>query len=130
MILNVEPGGWGADTARPARPSTAPSDGRMTATPPRRLPRAFAAACWSPRWIVVCSERPALRGSLTMVRWPNFSDRLRGAPLAGAQAGEPQRRGPGDPAVAVLVVRVEDQRALQRPEVVGRHLHRDAHGTL
>src|ERR1700749_4826088 len=76
MILNVEPGGCGADTARPASPSTAPSLGRITATPPSRLPSAFAAARWSPGWIVVWTERPAWRGSLTIVRWPKRSARL------------------------------------------------------
>ena len=38
MILNVDPGGWGAETARPARASTEPSRGRTTATPPSLPP--------------------------------------------------------------------------------------------
>ena len=38
MILNVDPGGWGAETARPASASTEPSRGRTTATPPSLPP--------------------------------------------------------------------------------------------
>src|SRR4051794_41906937 len=45
MILNVEPGGCGPDTARPDSARTEPSRGRRTATPPRRLP----SACWAAR---------------------------------------------------------------------------------
>ena len=58
MILNVEPGGWGADTASPASASTAPSRGRMTATPPSLPPSASCAARMSPGRSVVRTERP------------------------------------------------------------------------
>ena len=34
MILNVEPGGWGADWAIPASASTSPLSGRTAAIPP------------------------------------------------------------------------------------------------
>ena len=36
MILNVEPGGWGAENATPESPSTSPVAGRSTAMPPKR----------------------------------------------------------------------------------------------
>ena len=35
-ILNVEPGGWGAEKAMPESPSTSPVAGRSTAIPPKR----------------------------------------------------------------------------------------------
>ena len=43
-----EPGGWGAETARPASASTAPSRGRITAIPPRSSPSAFCDAALQP----------------------------------------------------------------------------------
>ena len=49
MILNVEPGGWGAETARPASARTAPSRGRITATPPILSPSAAVRRAHEPR---------------------------------------------------------------------------------
>lgn len=79
MILKVDPGGWGADTARPASARTAPSRGRITAAPPIRAPS--AAAVWAMRCglIVVVSERPAAPGVRAITREPN-DRRLAGRP--------------------------------------------------
>jgi hypothetical protein len=79
MILNVEPGGCGADTARPASASTAPSRGRTTATPPSFEPSAAAAARCRPGRIVVCSVRPRTAFVLATTRLPN-SRRIAGCP--------------------------------------------------
>ena len=57
-IVNTEPGGCGAETARPASAPTAPSRGRMTATPPSRSPRAAVAARVRLGSIVVRTGRP------------------------------------------------------------------------
>ena len=73
MILKLDPGGCGADTASPASATTAPSRGRITATPPSCWPRAAAACTISPGLIVVVSERPSTAGMLAMTRVPNSS---------------------------------------------------------
>src|SRR3954470_3474347 len=62
MILNVLPGGCGAETARPASASTEPSRGRITATPPTLPPSADCAVFCSPSRIVVCTDFAPIRG--------------------------------------------------------------------
>ena len=73
MILNVEPGGWGPETASPARPSTSPVRGWTMATPPSRSPSADAAAACRPSRIVVRTLRPRTTFVLRMTRLPNRS---------------------------------------------------------
>ena len=73
MILNVEPGGCGADTARPASASTEPSRGRTTATPPSLPPSAAAAARCSPGRMVAWTERPRRRLTVATTRSPKRS---------------------------------------------------------
>ena len=51
--LEHGPGGCGAEYAMPASASTSPSDGRITATPPKRPASAATAA----RWIVGVDRR-------------------------------------------------------------------------
>ena len=48
MILKSEPGGWGAETARPASASTEPSLGLITAMPPSLPPSALCALLLQP----------------------------------------------------------------------------------
>ena len=76
MILNVEPGGWGAETARPLSASTAPSRGRTTAIPPSLSPSAATAARWSPGRIVERTERPRRALVAAMRREPKRSSAL------------------------------------------------------
>ena len=79
MILNVDPGGWGAETASPASAVTAPSRGRITATPPTLPPSAAAAARDSAGSIVVRTGRPFLARVRATTRSPN-SNRADGWP--------------------------------------------------
>ncbi len=92
MILNEEPGGWGAETARPASASTAPSLGRITATPPSSPPSASFA-----RLLQAEPDRRRDRASAAA-----------GDALDHAVA-EPQR-GAGAPAEALVVDALEPGR--------------------
>ena len=87
MILNVEPGGWGARVARCRRaPSTSPLRGRTTAMPPKRPASASTAA----RWIVGVDRRAHVRaGAAACVAREHARA---GAQLAAGRAGEPARR--------------------------------------
>ena len=80
MILKLEPGGWGAETARPASASTEPSLGLITAIPPRRSPRAFCAVRCRPRRMVVVIERPRRPSTRAITRSPKRSVELRAPP--------------------------------------------------
>jgi hypothetical protein len=73
MILNVDPGGWGADTASPARRLDRAVPWRITATSPSCWPSAAAACPISPGLIVVGSERPRTKGACAITRVPNSS---------------------------------------------------------
>ena len=73
IILKVEPGGWGAETASPARASTSPVRGRMTATPPSCPPSAAVAARWTLGRMVVRTLWPRRTGTRAMMRSPKRS---------------------------------------------------------
>ena len=76
MILKLEPGGCGAETASPASASTEPSLGLITAIPPIRSPSAFCALRCRPRRIVVLIERPRLAFTRAITRSPKRSVEL------------------------------------------------------
>ena len=80
MILKLEPGGWGAETARPASASTEPSLGLITAIPPSWSPSASCAVRVRPRRIVVWIERPLRPATFAIVRSPKRSEELRRPP--------------------------------------------------
>ena len=80
MILKLEPGGCGAETARPASASTEPSDGLMTAIPPSRSPSAFCAVRCRPSRMVVVIERPRRPSTFAITRSPKRSVELRAPP--------------------------------------------------
>ena len=61
MILKVEPGGWGAEKAIPARASTSPFLGSSAAMPPKRPARPTTAASWM-RVSMVVRTGAAARG--------------------------------------------------------------------
>jgi hypothetical protein len=81
MILNTEPGGWGADTARPAVASSAPSRGRTTAMPPSRSPSAAFAARESRTSMVVRTGRARIARVRATTRSPKNS-RAAGWPVS------------------------------------------------
>ena len=60
MILNVEPGGWGAEKATPARARTSPLRGSRAAMPPSRPASASTADSCSRLSIVAFTRRTAL----------------------------------------------------------------------
>ena len=98
MILNVEPGGWGAENAMPESPSTSPVAGRSTAMPPKRPASASTAARWMSGSIAVRTSTPSLRL------------RARHHAPAGAQDAA---RAAGQPRVELALEPVEpDRRAL------------------
>ncbi len=70
MILNVDPGGCGPETARPASARTDPSRGRRSATPPSRLPSACWAARCRPGLIVAWTACPRRTLTRRIRRWP------------------------------------------------------------
>ena len=80
MILNEEPGGWGAETAMPASASTEPSLGLITAMPPSLSPSALCAVSCRPSRIVVWIERPLRPATRATTRSPKRSDELRRPP--------------------------------------------------
>ena len=61
-ILNVEPGGWGAENAIPASARTSPLRGSSAAIPPRRPASAVTAAFWMRLSIVVRTGGPRAAG--------------------------------------------------------------------
>ncbi len=69
-ILNVEPGGWGAEEAIPASASTSPVRGRTTAIPPKRPASASTAAFWTFTSIVVCTVLPRCGKLVASTRRP------------------------------------------------------------
>ena len=73
MILKVEPGGWGPETASPDSARMSPFCGRTTATPPSRPPSALAAAACTDGTIVERSECPLRTGTLRTTRCPKRS---------------------------------------------------------
>ena len=103
MILNVEPGGCGAENAIPDSPSTSPVEGRSTAMPPKRPASASTAARWMSGSIADFTSTPsrALARATTRVparRMPpglpaRRSSNSRSSPLrpTGAPSGTPRR---------------------------------------
>ena len=61
------------ETASPARASTSPLRGRITATPPTRPPSAAVAADCSDGRIVVFTDRPGTSATFAITRLPNRS---------------------------------------------------------
>ena len=95
MILNVEPGGWGAEEAMPASASTSPVLGRRTATPPKRPASASTAARWTSGSIVVRTALPRC-GSTGPARARRRAARRRG----GRPAASNSRSSPVSPTSA------------------------------
>ena len=96
MILNVEPGGWGAETARPESASTEPSRGRTTAIPPSLSPSA--------------ADRRALQPGPDRRAHRAPAARLRGGDAARAEAQLRAR-----PAREAVVVGAPRARSRDRP---------------
>ena len=67
-ILKVEPGGWGAEKAWPARARTSPLRASRTAMPPERPPSAETAADWRRGSIVVFTGAPGFGGDWARTR--------------------------------------------------------------
>ena len=102
MILNTDPGGWGADCAMPTSASTSPVRGRTTAIPPKRPASASTAAFWIFGSIVVRTALAALGGNAGELA---AAGEQRPARRAGEQhvefalePGQPHRRSGRDPA--------------------------------
>ena len=92
-ILKVEPGGWGAEKAWPARARTSPLRASSTATPPERPASAETAASCSSGSIVVFTGAPG-RG----LAWASTRTEV---PVSSTASSEP----PGLPARRVLKAR-------------------------
>ena len=103
MILNVEPGGWGAEKATPESPSTSPVVGFSTAMPPKRPASASTAARWMSGSIAARTSAPAFGSVRATTRAParrmppgvpdSRSSNSRSSPLSptGAPSGTPRR---------------------------------------
>ena len=87
MILKVEPGGCGAENARPATPRTSPVFASITATPPYWSPSAVTAAVWTSGSMVVLTSSPGVGLPVASVRFCSLARRRRRArPTAGPRA--------------------------------------------
>ena len=68
ITLNVDPGGWGVENAKPATPRTSPLRASSTTTPPYVSPSAATAAGWMSGSIVVFTGLPRTGSALARIR--------------------------------------------------------------
>ncbi len=95
MILKTDPGGCGAEYAMPASASTSPSDGRITATPPKRPASAATAAPWIAGSIVVRTAVPRRGATEASTRSPARSTPP-GRPVSSASNSRSRPVSPTD----------------------------------
>ena len=109
IILKVEPGGWGAEKAWPARARTSPLRASSTAMPPTRPARAETADSCRPGSIVVFTGAPGFGSALAIVRVE---------PSALTASSEPPGL-PGEPCVEGLLEAADPDRGVRREALAG-----------